>query len=595
MTQNDVATRLRALRSEMEKHHLDAWVLPSSDPHNSEYTPLRWKVRQFVSGFTASVSTMVVLKDAAYVWADGRYWLQAEQELAGTGIQIVNLGQPDVPPWNQWLAEKLPEGARLGFYGATMMVKAVADVEEQLKSKRISVHTEHDLTDAVWHDRPGFPMAPVFAHSLAYAGKSVLEKLNEVREDMRKTQAQAHVLNALDDIGYLLNLRGTDVPTSPYFHAYLVVTEKAASLYAHTQRFSDDILENLKEQGVELKPYDIFFDDLKVLSGLAVWVDPAQSNLLTFKQLQSFNCRLIEKRAPSVAMKAVKNSVEIDNWKNCFVRDGVAMVKFLNWFYKNVGSGVLTERIVSNQIDAERAKLELFRGLSFTTIPAYGPNAAMMHYGLKEGLDTPVRPEGFFLLDSGGQYDDGTTDITRTFVCGPCSDEQQRHFTLVLKGMLRLSAAIFMQGTRGLQLDILARQALWNEGVNYACGTGHGVGYFNNVHEGPHSIGVGFIDQAIVPGMVVTNEPGVYLSGRYGIRIENILLCKDHSATEHGKFYQFEAMTLCPIDTRVVQKDLLGVEETAYLNAYHAVVFQKLSPHLQGEDLVFLEQACRAI
>jgi Xaa-Pro aminopeptidase len=595
MTQNDVATRLRALRSEMEKHHLDAWVLPSSDPHNSEYTPLRWKVRQFVSGFTASVSTMVVLKDAAYVWADGRYWLQAEQELAGTGIQIVYLGQPDVPPWNQWLAEKLPEGARLGFYGATMMVKAVADVEEQLKSKRISVHTEHDLTDAVWHDRPGFPMAPVFAHSLAYAGKSVLEKLNEVREDMRKTQAQAHVLNALDDIGYLLNLRGTDVPTSPYFHAYLVVTEKAASLYAHTQRFSDDILENLKEQGVELKPYDIFFDDLKVLSGLAVWVDPAQSNLLTFKQLQSFNCRLIEKRAPSVAMKAVKNSVEIDNWKNCFVRDGVAMVKFLNWFYKNVGSGKLTERIVSNQIDAERAKLELFRGLSFTTIPAYGPNAAMMHYGLKEGLDTPVRPEGFFLLDSGGQYDDGTTDITRTFVCGPCSDEQQRHFTLVLKGMLRLSAAIFMQGTRGLQLDILARQALWNEGVNYACGTGHGVGYFNNVHEGPHSIGVGFIDQAIVPGMVVTNEPGVYLSGRYGIRIENILLCKDHSATEHGKFYQFEAMTLCPIDTRVVQKDLLGVEETAYLNAYHAVVFQKLSPHLQGEDLVFLEEACRAI
>ena len=595
MTQNDVATRLRALRSEMDKHHLDAWVLPSSDPHNSEYTPLRWKVRQFVSGFTASVSTMVVLKDAAYVWADGRYWLQAEHELAGTGIQIVYLGQPDVPPWNQWLAEKLPEGARLGFYGATMMVKAVADVEEQLKSKRISVHTEHDLTDAVWHDRPGFPMAPVFAHSLAYAGKSVLEKLNEVREDMRKTQAQAHVLNALDDIGYLLNLRGTDVPTSPYFHAYLVVTEKAASLYAHTQRFSDDILENLKEQGVELKPYDIFFDDLKALSGLAVWVDPAQSNLLTFKQLQSFNCRLIEKRAPSVAMKAVKNSVEIDNWKNCFVRDGVAMVKFLNWFYKNVGSGVLTERIVSNQIDAERAKLELFRGLSFTTIPAYGPNAAMMHYGLKEGLDTPVKPEGFFLLDSGGQYDDGTTDITRTFVCGPCSDEQQRHFTLVLKGMLRLSAAIFMQGTRGLQLDILARQALWNEGVNYACGTGHGVGYFNNVHEGPHSIGVGFIDQAIVPGMVVTNEPGVYLSGRYGIRIENILLCKDHSATEHGKFYQFEAMTLCPIDTRVIQKDLLGVEETAYLNAYHAVVFQKLSPHLQGEDLVFLEEACRAI
>ena len=591
----DVQARLKALRVEMEKHQLDAWVLPSSDPHNSEYMPSRWKVRQFMSGFTASVSTMVVLKDAAYVWADGRYWLQAEQELTGTDVQIVYLGRPDVLPWNQWLAEHLPEGARLGFYGATMMVKAVADIEEKLKSKRISVQTEHDLVDAVWVDRPGFPMAPVFAHAIAYAGESAQDKLNRVRDQMRKLDAQVHVLNALDDIGYLLNLRGTDVPTSPYFHAYLVVAQQSAFLYAHLPRFSADLVQSLKEQGVELKPYDIFFDDLKALAGQAVLVDPAQSNLLTFKQLRSFNCRLIEKRAPSIAMKAVKNSIELDNWKNCFVRDGIAMVRFLNWFYKHVGAGNLTERMVSDQIDGERAKLNLFRGLSFTTIPAYGPNAAMMHYGLKDGTETPVKPEGFFLLDSGGQYDDGTTDITRTFVCGPCTDEQMRHYTLVLKGMLRLSAAKFMQGTRGLQLDILARQALWNEGVNYACGTGHGVGYFNNVHEGPHSIGVGLIDQAIEPGMVVTNEPGVYLSGRYGIRIENILLCKEHCATEHGKFYQFEPLTLCPIDTRVVQKDLLGVEETAFLNAYHARVFEKLSPHLQGEDLQFLEHACRAI
>ena len=305
-------------------------------------------------------------------------------------------------------------------------------------------------------------LAPVFAHAMAYAGESAKDKLNRVRDQMRKLDAQAHVLNALDDIGYLLNLRGTDVPTSPYFHAYLVVTQQSAILYAHIPRFSAELVQNLKEQGVELKPYDIFFEDLKALAGQAVLVDPAQSNLLTFKQLRSFNCRLIEKRAPSIAMKAVKNSVELDNWKNCFVRDGVAMVQFLNWFYKHVGAGQLTERMVSDQIDGERAKLNLFRGLSFTTIPAYGPNAAMMHYGLKDGTDTPVKPEGFFLLDSGGQYDDGTTDITRTFVCGPCTDEQKRHYTLVLKGMLRLSAAIFMQGTRGLQLDILARQALWN-------------------------------------------------------------------------------------------------------------------------------------
>jgi Xaa-Pro aminopeptidase len=296
-----------------------------------------------------------------------------------------------------------------------------------------------------------------------------------------------------------------------------------------------------------------------------------------------------------VLLKAVKNTSEISHWKNCFVRDGLAMVRFLRWFYENVGSSQLTERMVSDRIDGERVQLDLFRGLSFTSIPAYGPNAAMMHYGLKDGVDTPVKPEGFFLLDSGGQYDDGTTDITRTLVCGPVSEDQARHFTLVLKGMLRLSAAIFLHGTRGLQLDVLARQALWNEGVNYACGTGHGVGFFNNVHEGPHSISPGLIDQAILPGMVVTNEPGVYLPGRYGIRIENILLCKDHTATEHGKFYRFEALTLCPIDTRAVRKDLLGAQETAYLNNYHATVLERLSPHLQGDDLGFLQEACAAL
>jgi Xaa-Pro aminopeptidase len=587
-----IAQRLAALRAEMEKHQLDAWVLPSSDPHNSEYMPLRWKVRQYMSGFTASVSTMVVLKDSAYIWADGRYWLQAEQELAGTDIQIVYLGKPDVLPWNQWLAETLAPGARLGFYGATMMVKAMADIEGTLQSKDVSLVTEHDLVDAVWLDRPGFPMEPVFAHALKYAGESAAQKLSKVRAEMRKAGAQAHVLNALDDIGYLLNLRGSDVPTSPYFHAYVVVTEDRAVLYAHTPRFSEALRADLAAQGIALQDYDSFFSALSTLAGQHVLVDPAQSNMLTFATLRAQGCTLVEKRAPSVLMKAIKNTSEISHWKNCFVRDGVAMVRFLRWFYAHVGSGQLTERIVSDRIDGERAKLDLFRGLSFTSIPAYGPNAAMMHYGLKDGVDTPVKPEGFFLLDSGGQYDDGTTDITRTFVCGPVSEDQARHFTLVLKGMLRLSAAIFLHGTRGLQLDVLARQALWNEGVNYACGTGHGVGYFNNVHEGPHSISTGLIDQAILPGMVVTNEPGVYLPGRYGIRIENILLCQDHTATEHGKFYRFEALTLCPIDTRVLRKDLLGAEETAYLNSYHATVLERLSPHLQGDDLRFLQEAC---
>lgn len=588
----DLSQRLRTLRAQMAKHQLDAWVLPSSDPHNSEYMPQRWKVREYMSGFTASVSTMVVFKDSAYVWADGRYWQQAEQELAGTEIQIIYFGKPDVLPWNQWLAEHLPQGARLGFYGATMMVKAVADIQAALKSKNITVMTEHDLVDAVWRDRPDFPLDPVFSHAIEYAGQTAADKLGKVRLEMRKAEAQAHVLNALDDIGYLLNLRGSDVPTSPYFHAYLVVTETTATLYAHCERFSEALRSNLTEQGVCLQEYATFFQGLSALAGQRVLVDPAQSNMLTFATLREHACTLIEKRAPSVLLKAVKNETEISHWKNCFVRDGVAMVRFLRWFYEHVGSGTLTERMVSDHINGERAKLDLFRGLSFTSIPAYGANAAMMHYGLKEGVDTPVQPEGFFLLDSGGQYDDGTTDITRTFVCGPTTQEQQRHFTLVLKGMLRLSGAIFLHGTRGLQLDILARQALWNEGVNYACGTGHGVGYFNNVHEGPHSISTGLIDQAILPGMVVTNEPGVYLPGRHGIRIENILLCQEHCATEHGKFYRFEALTLCPIDTRVVHKNLLDAQETSYLNAYHATVLEKLSPHLQGKDLDFLKQAC---
>ena len=589
---NKVSERLKALRAEMAKHHIDAWVLPSSDPHNSEYMPPRWKVRQYISGFTASVSTMVVFQDSAYTWADGRYWLQAEKELAGTDIQIVYLGKPDVLPWNQWLAEALAPGARLGYYGATMMVKPMAEIESALKAKNISLITEHDVVDAVWTDRPGFPMEPVFAHALEYAGESAVHKLSKVREEMRKAGAHAHVLNSLDDIGYLLNLRGSDVPTSPYFHAYLVLTDESATLFAHLARFSKSVVADLNLQGITLRDYDTFFTELSVLAGKSVLVDPAQSNMLTFANLRAHGCALVEKRAPSVLLKAVKNSSEISHWKNCFIRDGVAMVRFLRWFYANVGSGNLTERIVSDRIDSERAKLDLFRGLSFTSIPAYGPNAAMMHYSLTDGVETPVKPEGFFLLDSGGQYDDGTTDITRTFVCGPVSEDQARHFTLVLKGMLRLSAAIFLHGTRGLQLDVLARQALWNEGVNYACGTGHGVGYFNNVHEGPHSISTGLIDQAILPGMVVTNEPGVYLPGRYGIRIENILLCQYHAATEHGKFYRFEALTLCPIDTRVVRKDLLGAEQTTWLNAYHATVLERLSPHLLGEDLRFLQEAC---
>jgi len=587
-----IAQRLASLRAQMALHRLDAWVLPSSDPHNSEYVPTRWKVRQYLSGFSASVSTMVVTQDKAYVWADGRYWLQAERELAGTGIEIIYFGKPDVPQWNHWLAAHLPAGARLGFYGATMMVKALADIEPLLQKKGVSVHTEHDLVDAVWLDRPGYPMEPVFAHALQYAGETAAAKLDKVRAHMRKHEASAHVLNALDDIGYLLNLRGTDVPTSPYFHAYLVVTMDGASLYANPERFDAVLLAQLAEQGILLRPYTEFFSGLAELAGQSVLVDPAQSNMLTFQTLRQHGCTLVEQRAPSIALKAIKNETEIAHWKNCFVRDGVAMVRFLHWFYSQVGSGSLTERSVSERIDGERAKLALFRSLSFTSIPGYGPNAAMMHYGLKDGVETPVTPQGFFLLDSGGQYDDGTTDITRTLVCGETTPEQKRHYTLVLKGMLRLSAAIFMHGTRGLQLDILARQALWNEGINYACGTGHGVGYFNNVHEGPHSISTALVDQPILPGMVVTNEPGVYLPGRYGIRIENILLCQAHQSTEHGNFYRFEALTLCPIDTRAVIKDLLGVEETAYLNAYHATVLERLAPHLQGQERSFLEQAC---
>ncbi len=591
----NVPARIAALRAEMAKRNLDAWVAPASDPHNSEYLPVRWKARQYLSGFTASVSSMVVLKDKTYVWADGRYWIQAEIELAGTGIDIIYLGKPDVPAWNVWVADNLPEGSRLGFYGATMMAKALTDVEATLKKKNITLVTDEDLADLIWIDRPPFPMNPVFEHDLKYAGETADTKIEKIRVEMKKLGANAHVLNSLDDISYVVNLRGTDVTTSPFFHAYLVITENSATLHAHTVRFSSEIRARLAADGIALAEYDAFFADLAKLAGRKVLVDPAQSNILTTQTLKKHGCELIEKRAPSIMMKAIKNPTEIANWQNCFVRDGVAMVKFLTWFYQNVGSGKLTERMISNRIDGERAKLEHFRGLSFGSIPGYGPNAAMMHYGLKDGVETQVKPEGFFLLDSGGQYDDGTTDITRTFVCGPTTAEQKRHFTLVLKGMLGLSNAVFMHGTRGLQLDILARQALWRDSINYACGTGHGVGFFNNVHEGPHNISTGFTDQAILPSMVVTNEPGVYLKDRYGIRIENILLCKEHSASEHGKFYYLETMTLCPIDTQAVLKDVLGADETAYLNAYHATVYAKLSPHLDGDELAFLKKACAAI
>ena len=590
-----IPERIQALRKEMAIEGIDAYIIPSSDPHNSEYVSPRWQSRKWISGFTGSAGTVVVLKNQACLWADGRYHIQAADEIKGTGIDLFKMGLPDVPSIEEWLADTLPDNSIVGFDGSVVTAASSSRMIEAFSYKDIKLNTDFDLIERIWSDRPSAPKGPAFEHDVKYAGKSRVKKHEEVREEMMKDKADYFLLSSLDDIAWLYNLRGTDVPCCPLFLSFALISQNESFLCISPEKVSAELKQVLEADGIILKNYSEIYELVQnVKEYSAVLYDPKNLNYNLESSIPD-TCRRIKKTSISTHAKAIKNSVEIENYRNCFVRDGVYMLKFIKWLNENLGKTKLTEKTASDYLGALRASDPKFHGLSFTTIPGYKAHGAMMHYSVSEESDVELEQESLFLVDSGGLYTDGTTDITRTFALGELTEEEKKDYTLTLMGHIDLSMAVFLHGTRGLQLDILARSPLWKNSINYGCGTGHGVGFFLNVHEGPHNISPGFVDEKLLPGMVVTNEPGVYREGKHGVRIENIMLVVEADKSEFGSFYKFEPLTLCPIDTKALILDLMTKEQISWLNWYHGQVYKKLAPQLDEEHKAYLQELTKPI
>ncbi|SHK02715.1 Xaa-Pro aminopeptidase [Hathewaya proteolytica DSM 3090] len=592
-----VKEKVEKLQQLMRQKGIDTYVIPSADAHQSEYVAPHWKSRAWISGFTGSAGTVVITLDKGNcLWTDGRYFIQAEKQLEGSGIDLYRMGQPSVPTISEWLKENIENGSTIGFDGKVISKSFFDNLEKNLSCKDIKFNLEYDLIDEIWEDRPEIPMDEIFTFDVKYAGKSRIEKLAEVRENMKKTGSTHFVLSSLDDIAWLFNIRGNDVPSNPVIIAYALISMDKATVFVDSKKVPQEVKEELNKDGVELREYDEIGKCLSELETSAiVTYDEAKTNMWIVNSLNS-NIKVNAQSNYTTLLKAVKNEVEIANMRNCQLKDGVAMVKFLYWIDNNVGKQEITEISAADELEGFRAEGEDFRGISFSTIAAYKEHAAMMHYSANEETDYELKKQDMFLVDSGGQYLDGTTDITRTIVLGELSDEQKRDFTLVLKGVINLSMAKFLHGCTGVNLDILARRPLWEYGIDYKCGTGHGVGFYLNIHEGPHSIRVNYVPTVLEEGMVVTNEPGVYKEGKHGIRTENMLVVRKDENTEYGgQFMKFETITFCPIDLRGVVVEMLTAEERAWLNDYHKQVYDKLSPYLDESHKSWLKYATRAI
>ena len=592
---NKTDDKLAALRATMANHGIDAWIIPSSDAHESEYVAEHWEGRSWVSGFTGSAGTFVITSTKAAIWTDGRYFIQAEQELNNSTITLMKDGQPGVPSIGKWLATELSEKAVLGFDGNAFSLHKTRDLMKKLKKKQVTLKTDKDLLDEIWSDRPELPANPVFLHDESFAGKSLLNKLTEVREAMTEKGADHLLITTLDDIAWLFNLRGSDIECNPVFLAYALINEEKAILFINEQRIEADALAALEKASVELQPYEAVAEYLEAIPATASFlIDPVTTNQKLADILPN-EIEVVESASPSRALKAIKNKIEIARMKDCHKRDGVAMVRFIRWLGDNIPTGQLDEVNIDEKLVALRAESELFKGVSFSAIVGYGPHGAICHYRADEESRLDVKTEGLLLVDSGGQYPDGTTDITRTFACGNMTDEEKRDFTLVMKSHIALATARFKKGTRGIQLDAITRQPMWAEGVDYNHGTGHGVGYFLNVHEGPQSISPRWIDEPLKPGMLITNEPGIYRDGKHGVRLENIMLVTEDATTEFGEFYKLEDLTLAPFDTRPLVKALMTPAEIEWLNDYHAKIRRELSGELVGRDREFLIKVTEAI
>ncbi len=586
--------KLAALQAAMKSRNIHAWIIPSSDPHESEYAADHWSGRAWLSGFTGSAGTVVVLQEQAALWTDGRYFLQAGEELEGSGIELMRDGEPGVPSISQWLLEQLDNGQVVGFDGKVMSLAKTRELKNAFGPKQLQLSTDADLLEQIWEDRPAMPAEPVFLHSDEMAGTTREAKLADVRSKLQQAGAEHGLVTTLDDIGWLFNLRGSDVECNPVFLAYALVSPQSVQLFVNDSRIEAEALEAVKASGIELKPYEAVTAALAQLAETTLLVDQATTCQHLVDAIPA-SVSVIEGPCPAKHLKAVKSAAEVAHMETCHRRDGAAVVRFMRWLEQAIPTGEVTELGLEQKLESFRAESAEFKGPSFRTIAGYAGHGAIIHYGASEETNSRVEPKGLLLVDSGAQYPDGTTDITRTFACGEMTEEEMRDYTLVLKCHINLARARFLRGTRGIQLDMLARQPAWALGQNYNHGTGHGVGYFMNVHEGPQSVSPRWIDEPLLPGMLITNEPGMYRGGKHGIRIENIMLVEKDIETEFGEFYKLRDLTLAPIDTRPLVREMLTAEEVEWLNTYHAKVQSELSSVLEGDDLEWLNKATVAI
>lgn len=591
--ENVIEERLGRLREVMMREHLAAFVFPSTDPHGSEYVPSRWEGRKWISGFDGSAGLAVVTMDAAALWTDSRYFLAAEEQLRNTEFVLMKEKVEGTPTPARWIASQLQGSAstEIGIDGmscsTTMAEALIADLR---RAGGITVRTNLDVLEEIWTDRPAVPEGEVCVHDIEYAGESRADKLRLIRAALREVHADGMLMSALDDIAWTLNLRGTDVHCNPVFVSYLLIAQDRATLFINRKKLSQQIVGELKADGVTIDDYANVARGLKKYPEYNILIDPDETNYALYKVAMAHN--VIRHSSPVPAMKAVKNAAETEGFRRSMIRDGVALVRFLMWLKPAVERGGQTEITVSEHLRELRAAAPMYRDLSFDTIAGYQEHGAIVHYEATPASDAMLRPEGLILIDSGAHYADGTTDITRTIALGPVTNEQRRVYTLVLKGHLQLQNLKFPYGASGTQLDAAARMAMWREGMNYLHGTGHGVGSYLNVHEGPHQIRMEWRPAPLVPGMTVTDEPGLYLSGRFGVRTENMLMVKDYNETEFGRFLEFEPLTLCPIDKTPIIASMLTDEERAWLDDYHRRVYEKLAPHLQPDECRWLEDAC---
>ena len=589
----EIKSRLAALRAEMEARQLSAFIVPSTDPHSGEYVPEHWETRKWISGFTGSAGTAVITLNDAGLWTDSRYFIQAEEQLAGTGISLFKDRLPETPSIGEWLGSILKEGDKVGIDGWVNSHQEALGLRNELKAKGLSLETmTEDIFDTLWEGRPSLPQSPVFILDETRTGASCTEKIGRIQEAIAKNGASAIILSALDEIAWTLNLRGEDVHCNPVFISYLMITKGSHTLYILEEKITDEIRTYLKGHQVAIKPYSALAENLRTFDSNREGV--LQISPLANEALYDLSTRYAETivaPSPVALMKAVKNEIEQAGFRKAMERDGVALVKFLRWLEEAVPAGGESEVSIDHKLYQFRAEQADFRGISFDTIAGYKEHAAIVHYEATPETDIPLQPEGLLLLDSGAQYLDGTTDITRTIALGPLTEEEKTDYTLVLKGHLQLQNAHFPAGTCGTQLDALARSAMWKYGINYLHGTGHGIGHFLCVHEGPHQVRMNHVPTLLEPGMILTDEPGIYKAGRHGIRIENTLLIIPAQETEFGKFYKFEPLTLCPIDKKAIAVEIMTDEELTWLNEYHQMVYDRLNPSLNEEEQAWLKEA----